>query len=80
MKMKIEPGQVQSDHGYACLTPFDCGHGSVGFWTSLFKQPVYLLREGPRVYLVTFSDQAWADEWLEEHGENYEILWQFEPE
>ena len=82
MKMRVEPGQINSDYGKAYLTMMNehAGGGGIGVMTYLYEQPTYLLlRDKKWIYFITFADQAFADEWFDKHGDDYEVLWSFEP-
>jgi hypothetical protein len=80
MRMIVKPTQIQSNYNDAYLNTRDVGEGGIGVWLWLNPQPTYLLGNGPETCFVTFASQAWADEWFQEHGAKYEVLWKFEPE
>ena len=80
MKMTVDPTQIRDEYTNAYMNMMNTNGGGICVWTSLFAQPTYLLKQDARIYFATFSSQVWAEEWLEEYGESYEVLWSFEPE
>lgn len=80
MKMTIRPNQITTDYDHGYLNMMTVGAGGIGVWTSVYAQPTYLLRQDKTIHFVTFASQMWADEWLEENEQKYEVVWKFEPE
>jgi len=79
MKMTIAPRQIITDHDGGYLNMMSVGAGGIGVWTSQHAQPTYLLEQNGTINFVTFASKVWADEWFEEYGHAYKVVWKSAP-
>lgn len=79
--MKIDPGIVEGVSGGSVYmgTVRNVGDWGVGVECHLHLRPVYLVRRGDFVQLVSFASSTLAQEWLDDFGID-EVLWKWEPE
>jgi len=81
MRMTVDPCQIVAGSGAYLNMMKEPGYGAIGVWGFLHEQPTYLLLKEERfLYFMTFADTVCAKEWFDEHGDDYEVLWSFEPE
>lgn len=69
MQVDAKISQIRSgDEGgkYAYLNVSDVD-GGIEAWGSSYGHPTYLWQHQDEFHLVQFEDQAWADEWLQDH-------------
>lgn len=59
------------DNGGACLNT-DEEYGHVSVWGCAYKFPVYLCRKGIMFRIISFDNEAYAAEWLENHSKEFE--------
>lgn len=72
--------QITSEYPGKAYLNVESKDGHIMVWGGCWTEPVYLVQNGIHFFLYVFDNQAYADEWLEEHKGNMNKVTRIMPE